>query len=102
MKKNKNKGKLKSLVFGTLIHNLGKDNKEQWSEKEVKFLHGIVSQKRKKEKDTKRHSKVKSTMFLNVKKQELSRLLCNTVTLKGKEKRMWSHGVSDYLESSLI
>ena len=52
MKKHKNKGKLNSLVFGTLIHNLGKDNKEQWSEKEVKFLHGIVSQKRKKKKET--------------------------------------------------
>ena len=67
MKKHKNKGKLNSLVFGTLIHNLGKDNKEQWSEKEVKFLHGIVSQKRKKKRDTKRHSKVKSTKFLNAK-----------------------------------
>lgn len=27
MKKHENKGKLNSLVFGTVIHNLGKDNK---------------------------------------------------------------------------
>lgn len=51
--------------------------------KEVKSLHGTVSQKRKK----KRHLKVKSTKFLNVKKQELSRHTCNTVCSEGERKK---------------
>lgn len=47
MKKAENKRKLNSLIFGTSIHNLGKDKKLKHydQKKEIKSLHGIVSQK---------------------------------------------------------